>query len=94
MFQQTYDFVLVQTFFQSIDVSWQGDHEHIATQEQQSFNFINEAKFEILQPKVSISKKNYPKSKISKTRISKKLHVWVGKQLRIYTRWALTIKPK
>ncbi len=81
MFQQTYDFVLVQTFFQLVDVSQQGDCEHTTTREQQSFNFINEVKSKILQPKVSISNKNYPKSKISTTRISKKLHVQVGKQL-------------
>jgi hypothetical protein len=48
MFQQTYDFVLVQTFFQLVDVSRQGDREHTTTQEQQSFNFINEAKSKIL----------------------------------------------
>jgi hypothetical protein len=57
MFQQTYDFVLVQTFFQLVDVSQQGDCEHTTTQEQQSFNFINEVKSKILQPKVSISNK-------------------------------------
>ncbi len=67
MFQQTYNFVLVQIFFQLVDVSRQGDHEHTTTQEQQSFNFINEAKFKILQLKVSISNKNYLKSKISTT---------------------------
>jgi hypothetical protein len=69
MFQQTYDFVLVQAFFQLVDVSWQGDHEHTTTQEQQFFIFINEAKSNILQPKVSISNKNYPKSKISTTKL-------------------------
>jgi hypothetical protein len=94
MFQQTYNFVLVQTFFQLVYVSQQSDREHITIQEQQSFNFINEAKSKSLQPKVNISNKNYLKSRISTTRVSKKLHVRVGKQLRIYTRWALTIKPK
>jgi hypothetical protein len=61
MFQQTYNFVLVQIFFQLVDVSRQGDREHTTTQKQQSFNFINEAKFKILQLKASIYNKNYLK---------------------------------
>jgi hypothetical protein len=56
---------LVQTFSRLADVSKRSDREHTGTQGQQSFDFVEKAKFKILQPKVSTFNKNYPKSRIS-----------------------------
>lgn len=65
MFQWTCDFVLVQIFFQLVNVSQQGDFEHIRTSRQQSFdNSTKTTKSKILQQEVNTSNKNYPKFKI------------------------------
>jgi len=65
MFQWTCDFVLVQFFFQLVNVSQQGDFEHIRTSRQQSFdNSTKTTKSKILQQEMNTSNKNYPKFKI------------------------------